>query len=536
MSERRYTERRIGFAARVGSATVSLADPEPVQSEALQGWNSYVVDFTPYEGISLHRGDEVRLAITDETAGTRQRQFTGTLDVIEAVSEPWSLRLRAVGMLARLRRVRQGGALDLSGLTDGEAARRILRECEIPISHADIADAGYVLGQRKPVKWRNKESGLDMLQRLDEVFGAATVELGNGRVARVFYDLAPKAGAVRKVYRAGENAELLFLGRDRGGVAEIANAWEVRGVAFKRPGTKGCTYTPYARSRANLPRLGGGTVARQTFESELIQDKKLARQVVRRLMRWHNREPDTIQLETRNDPRVTVGTVIAIRDGAYGLSLAGTQRYTVVRIERSGPWMTLEGIGGDPGEVGDISAGYEKVCNTTVTEEADAPPDVAPEPTLAGVPDLPEAPLPAITPWPEVTPLPAVPEEVALPGDELDALPPEPCEPPCECAPSVPFAAGMQADATLGLRITGVFTLTSSTPLEIGFTGADGDYLLRVDPAFTDYAAEIAGPGEDFATCGEAPVPIGEETKFYLCWDAAGKSLAGAVGEEVVLP
>jgi len=534
MSERRFAEVRPGYVANLGGSVITLADPEPRQSEALQGWNTYVLDFTPYEAVALRRGADVRLAFTDEAAGTRKRQFTGTLDAIEATSEPWNLRLRAVGMLGRLRRVRQGGALDLSGMTDGEAVKAVLRECEIPIAGADIADAGYVLGQRRPVKWRNKESGLDMIQRLDEVLGAATVELGTGRVARVFYDLAPRAGAVRKVYRAGENADLYFLARDQGGMAEIANAWEVTGVEFKRPGQKGCTYVPYARARADLPRLGGGTVARQTFQSDLIQDKKLARQVVRRLMRWHNREPDSVQIEALNDPQVTVGTVVAVRDGTYGMDLAGTRRYTVMTIERTGPFMTLGCVGGDAGEVGDIAAGYEKTCNTTTTEEPEAPLDVAPEPDLSGIPDLPEAPLPDFTPWPEPTPLPAVPIE--LPSVDLTADPPEPCEPPCECAPPVPFVDGMQADATLGLRASGTLTLTSSAPFVFGFHGADGDYTLTVDPAFTDRAAEIRGPSGEPATCGSAPVEIGVETPWYFCWDAINKSLVGAVNHELVAP
>lgn len=528
MSERRFREVRPVFTARCGGEVVALADPPPRQSEQLQGWNTYVLEFTPYEHMTLHRGDEVKLALTDSLGGERRRQFKGYLDAIEAVSEPWGLRLRAVGTLSRLRRVRTGGALDLTSMTDGDAVKEVLDFCEVPYSAGDIEDAGYVLGQRKAIKWRNQESGLDMIQRLDEVLGAATIELGTGRVARVFYDLAPRAGAVRRVYRQGENAELFFLARDRGGVDQIANAWTVRGVEFKKPGSKGCTYVPYAKARTDLARLGGGTVARQEFSSEIIQDKALAKQVARRLMRWHNREPDAVQIDTLNDPQVTVGCVVGARDSTYGMGLTSTRRYTVMTIERDGAFMTMQCVGGDAGAVGTINAGYEKTCNTTVTEEPDTPIGVTPEPTLGGEPtDLDE-----ISPWPETTPIPVVPLEVPTIDDELDTDPPAACEPPCECAPSVPFADGMEADATFGLKITGVFTLTSATPFEIGFTGADGEYKLVVDPAFTDRAAEVSGPTGTPATCGESPVAEGVETPFMLCWDANNRSLVGAVGPE----
>lgn len=531
MSERRYKEHEIGFVLRSGGETVTLSDPFPVQTEQLQGWSTYVLDFTPFERMTLRQGDEVRLAVTDNRAGNRKRQFTGYLDEISAASEPWSLRVRAIGNLSKLVRTRQGGALDLSGMTDGQAVTQILQYCDVPVSQADIDDSGYVLGRQKPVKWLNHVSGLDMLQRLDEVFGAATVELGNGRVARIFYDLAPRAGAVRKVYRAGDNAEIYALSRNRGGVSRIQNAWNVYGVEFRKAGSKGCLYTPYARAGTNIRRFGPGRVGSQEFRSDIIQDAKLARHVARRLMRWYNREPDEIAIEALNDPAVTVGTVIAARDGTYGLSLGNTQRYTVIGITRNGVFMSLQCVGGEPGRVGDIDSGYEKVCNTAVSEDTEPIADPIEIPDIpAYTPSTEFDPIPAsdFTAWPETTPVPAVESE--LPTAELTVALPEPCDPPCECAPSVPFSAGLQADATFGIRISGVFSLTSATPLEIGFTGADGEYKMVVDPGFVGYAAEIRGPGTDFATCGTAPIPLNTETPLYFCWDATTSSVVGAVG------
>lgn len=362
------TQRKHAWKLKVNGNTTRIAGDPPVQVEALQGWQTNVMEVTPFDQPQIAPGTGVVLRFADYTEGDQWTQFSGEIDRVDAADEPHRVSLRCVGPMARLRRVRTGSDLDLSGMTDGEAVREILDRCGVAYRAADIADAGYELGERAPVLWTVGASGMDMIARLDDVFGMATREQPNGKVCRYRYDLAPRQGLIRRTYEAGVSAKVFGISRARGGAADIQNAWEVRGVTYTEATLlEECTVTPYATAAERNDRLGG-SAGTSTYQDDIIQDADLAAAVCKRLMRWHNREPDEVTLEVDNDPDIMPGAVVGVIDDAWGLGLANEKAYTVLTVDRAGSTMTLGCVGGPAGEVGSIDKGYEQICNETSSE------------------------------------------------------------------------------------------------------------------------------------------------------------------------
>ena len=399
------TQRKHGWKLRVGGETVRIAGDPPVQVEALTGWQTNVLEVTPFDEPGITPGTGVLLRFRDFGADEAWTQFSGEIDRVAATDEPHSVSLRCVGPMIRLKRVRTGAALDLSGMTDGEAVKAILDACDVPYVAGDIADAGYVLGDRVPVLWEPGTSGMDMIARLDDVFGMATREQPNGKVIRYRYELAPRAAQIRRTYEAGVSAKVYGITRNRGGADGIQNAWEVRGAEYVETSLyEECTLVPYASAARRNDRLGGSAGV-STYQDDIIQDADLAAAVCKRLMRWFNREPDEITVEAENDPDVMPGAVIGVIDSAWGVDLPVEKPYTVMTVDRAGSTMTLGCVGGASGDVGAIEQGYEQTCNETVTEvpEEDLPPDTGyedPDPDTydAGPPETPPEPVLADVP------------------------------------------------------------------------------------------------------------------------------------------
>jgi hypothetical protein len=242
------------------------------------------------------------------------------------------------------------------------------------------------------------------------------------------------------------NADLFRIGRRLGGKDQIQNRWEVRGVEYK---SGGCDLQPWALATGSNPRLGATQrVSRQSFQSDIIQSSRLARMVARRLMRWYNREGDEVTIETLNDPDITPGRVIGVRDAVYGIGLAALAPYTVVTIDRQGSFMTLTCVGGAAGNVGTITGGLDRKCNKTTTEEPDVL-EPLPDPTVSEPPEVPEEPYLPGDPHP-IDPGTGMPDPTLPPQGPLAPMPDTPPfsgQPPSLSPPGVDGVCGPETAA-----------------------------------------------------------------------------------------
>jgi hypothetical protein len=337
------------------------------QNEALEGIITTACDVEIETNVTLVKGVAADLMYVEQISALMAPQFSGIVNHISGQSFPNRVVLTCVGPLAHLRRCPTVDH-DLTGMTEGAAAKHILTACNVVYDASDIADSGYVLGAQTPVLWLKDQPGHEMLAELDKVFGMATIEVGAGRVVRFPYDRVPDAGAIVKTFTRGADVDFWSNQRDRGDLDAIVNLVQVRGATWQDAGNK-CSYTPWGRGSANNDELGGTARNRSmAFQSDLIQDEALAQAVATRLMRWWNRSPDEITLVAQNDPTINCGAVIGVKDQAYGVDLTGaasTAPYLILTIDRRGDEMTLNCVGGAAGATGSITHGVEKVCNKT---------------------------------------------------------------------------------------------------------------------------------------------------------------------------
>lgn len=330
--------------------------------------------------------------------------FAGIVNRISGVGAPHGVTLSCTGALAQLRRTRPD-EWAMTGLTDTQVVRAVLTYCGVPYSAADIRGWDYQLGMTALAgaadrdvhpTWRIGQSGAEIIGELDRVFGCATIELGDGRVVRFPYSLAPYQ-YVNPVYaktftRGQAGATFYSHERDRGDLDQIQNYWIVRGLSFTigAGADEGCQYSLYAGANADHAALGAGVeVGRQEFSSDLIDSEALAKAIAIRLMHWHNREPDSIRIQCGNDARVGVGSLVLVRDPSYGIDLGSSKRYLITGVSREGDTMLLDGIGGPTGAVGSVRSHLVRACNDTSSELGTDPPAFgAPDPVLPDFPGL----------------------------------------------------------------------------------------------------------------------------------------------------
>jgi hypothetical protein len=397
---------------------------EYTQNESLFDSITRVLQADIVDTPTLSTGQSIALETIDAKALTTVDQFSGTLNTITAARFPNEVTLTCTGPLAKLRRTRVTD-LDISGQTDEQAAKTILSFCGISYLDANIAGNGYVLGQRVPIIWKAGQSGAELMAELNRVFGYALIEVGDGIVCRFPYDLAPSVADSVKLFNAGNSYYYHDGSRIRGDIDAIQNIWDITGASYECPGStteETCTCAIWAHAEADHPKLGAGVYTQsQTFSSEIIQDANLAQAIATRQMRWYNREPDNIVIETYNDPTMAPGRVVSIIDSVYGMDFSTETAYLVLRLDRRGDFMTLNCVGGAAGATGTVTSGVEKKCNDLSTNLPD-PPD------LGGFPgfDSPDFP-----PFPDIGSLPGFPDIPEPPG------PPEPtlCTTTGDCPP-----------------------------------------------------------------------------------------------------
>lgn len=323
---------------------------------------------------SLSANDEIKIEWIDLELGITRVQFFGTIADVDTESEPQATTVPAQGPLANLRFERRSGSgdLNLTGMTDTEVIQAVLTYCEIDFDSGDIHGAGYVLGERADLFWRVGEPGSDIVGELDDVLGYKTFEIGEGRIIRRYYDLAPTtATGVYRTYTKGRSRDLWSLHRRLGRPDAIQNSFLVKGVTVDCGPDDSCQCTPWAKARDVNPHTGSRRqrVPIREYQSDIIQDEGIARWKARQLMRNGNRLLKEFAIGALNDVNIHQTTKLKIIDSTPLVDCGSGCYGTVTAVERTGPEMAVTMVGGDPGEEGTITSSVEMICNDVEREE-----------------------------------------------------------------------------------------------------------------------------------------------------------------------
>lgn len=408
---------RVVVGADEDSTVVGSSSPVRFQ-QALEDAVTAVVELTSaQESPVLAANQRVRLDLIQRGSVPADGYsvgpiFRGTLDQFRGVSSPHAVNLLAKGPLARLRRSFDAD-YDLSDLTDEDAVSAILTRCGISHDSADIDGTGYVLGAHEPVIWRAGQAGAEVVPEIDRVFGCATIEIESARIIRFPYSRVPAhydPATYAATYRRGQAGVNFYEHeRARGDLDQIRNYWRIQGLGYDgAEGTadEGCTFQVWATGKADNATLGAGRlVGPDVFSSDLIQSEARAKAIAQRLMSWWNRLPDTIRIVAPLDVDVIAGSLVLVRDNAYGVDLTSDTAYLVYNKGFEGESsMTLDCIGGPSGVIGTLTSGIDRCCGTQ--QEDGTCTDVGTNPD----PDFPGGGLGGIdTPgWPELPPLPDI--------------------------------------------------------------------------------------------------------------------------------
>lgn len=443
--------------------------------------------------------------------------FGGTVSALDTTSEPWAMNVRCVDQMELTRKTKNFSDMDLTGMTEGEAFMALLDYCGVDYDPSDIADTGYVLGERMDVKWTfdGTTPASSVLQELNRVFRMSCFTIENNRVIRIPYDPVPDDDTgLFDEYEKGVNIDFNAHGRTYGDRDQVQNVWVVHGPAVENASNT-CTSTVWARSEYGNLLVGSSRRARaaaQDFQSDLIQDEELAREIVISQMQQTNRLPDTGSAELALHPSMHQCAKISIIDPTYGIR--ADPRYFLVRsVTKTGTSMSLELTAGPPGPNGTVTHGVDKVCNDTHTD-VDFPGDFD---FLS--PDFP--PFDAGLELPDFEP-PTIPG-FDLTGGRLEALPIIYCD-------NDTYSDGFSISES-DWQIDGTLTLNSASQrLTIGVTTDDGDYRLTIaGPGYYDGISspalryEMSTP--DLVRSNVGSSPVGIPIVWLLRWTAHNKVL-----------
>lgn len=434
---------------KVGNRTPAIAGnvqiSKQLENAATATASFDIVDDTlrPYK-----RGQRVQIdLIRDNNAGngdggrgSKRPVFAGIVDVVNADAFPNKIGISCTGPLGDLA-LTTDHDVDLTGKTDQEAVRLILKTLGIPHKPGKIKGAGYVIGERNDVIWAAGSDGSSMVEELDRVFGYATIEGPDGDIVRIPYSRVPSdyAGNPKHEFVAGrENQEYFDASRERGKRDQVVNHWYVRGLEYEigntevdgdgdgiaQEGKEGCSRRIWAECKAGNALLGNGVYVTNEFSSDLIQDAGLAKGICERMMRWYNREVDTMRVTVGNDAHVEVGDTVRIKDPAPGIDLGQSADYVVFAVQQDGNLMQLDLIGGAAGKTGLRQGGIRECCGSWEDDDTCTPneqDDTEAPPDFPDLPDLPDTPDDS---WCD----PAVDETClptsSRPGRDDDAIPP----------------------------------------------------------------------------------------------------------------
>lgn len=346
---------------------VTLFTAGPVQiQQSLTSGETYVCQFDLYGRPTIRVGQVIDVRQVDYLGHAAATAFHGRINKISASHFPHQVTVTCQGPLAKLRRARLSGDHTLNGLTDGEAIQYLFGYCGIAYDPALIADAGLVLGPREDIFFKEGQSAQSFVAALDDLLGMCTLELPDGTPCRFAYSLVPADYPSGYITLAADGSDVYVYEnqRDHGDIDAIRNAVAVTGASWECGADNQCTCTPWAKSNADNGVLGSGvrTEALST-SSEFIQDEATAAALATRLMRWNNRQPDSLRLVAPNYLNVIPGRPVDVIDPVYGIGLPTATRYLVTEKQQEGDIMTLTLTGGAAGVVGPVSTGVEQVCS-----------------------------------------------------------------------------------------------------------------------------------------------------------------------------
>lgn len=443
----------------------------PSTSESLDALTN-TATFSPATLPTLAANDDIAIEWIDTANGITRYTFAGDLMDLKTTSQPQATDVPARGPLGKLDFVRKvvDGDLELTGMTDGEAVEAVLAYCGIDFDAADIYDVGYVLGERFPLFWRIDEPGSKVVGQIDEWLGCKTFEVGNARVIRRYYDLAPTTGAgLWRTYTKGASRDLWDVRRDYGRPDTIQNAWKVTGPTVKCGSQDACTCTPWAKAIDANPQTGSLRSRRafQTQQTDILQDQSALEWWVRRQMRMRNRMTDEATIVALNDANAHPTSKTRLIDPTTYIDAGGGRYYIATGVTRAGSEMTIVAEGGPPGDEGTVTSGVEMICNDTDVPGVEWPGDFTP-------PDVGYPPIDIGDPFDPIDPDFGFPEFPDL-GEDLPDLPTEPPVDPevpdpsdpftgCETAGSLVCPEGEEAPDTCATATLAVSSCTLGSP------------------------------------------------------------------------
>jgi hypothetical protein len=474
------------------------------------------IDLASNPGLST--GEPIELYRVNRDTMTYHALFKGFINSIEGVSFPNTNSLSCVGELAKLRKTRNSD-FEITGLTDGGLVKNILTYCGVSYDPGDIGDAGYVLGSAKALHWQKGQSGIDLLREVDKIFGSLTMETGLGRIMRVFYDLVPDIDNAVLTFDRGNSVIYYGTERKRGDLDAIQNVWDVRGVSYDcGPDDGSCNCVPYAHATAPHAKLGAGVYNQyQSVQSDMIQDGELAKAIATREMRWHNREPDIVYIDTVNDTRINLTQVVKVKNNAVGIHLADFAPYVITAIDRSWDLMRLTCLGGGPGATDELEGGIDMTCNKTEDLTPAGPSFDLPQ--FSGGTTFPEPPdLVACSDTPEVC------QVCDLPAPLED------------CTSSITLAGGFgPVDGDIAdWEMSGTLRLLDNNDgIKVGVATDAGNYTLTLaGDGWTGWSGSpmlyrLSTPGTGDGQFAQAPgsLPLDFDIRWLVRWEAANSRL-----------
>lgn len=476
-------------------------DPEPLTSDVVT--------------IELIEGDTVWVL------------FGGTINSVDVESgggaTDWEYHILAVDQLEKLRATNKSGDLDLTGLTDIEAWKAVADYCGVIYDDADIEGAAFILGQRADVSWKDDAStgGAAIIQELDDVFGCATMTIGDNRVIRIVVDWTPADDTgLYRTYTKTTADDWQGHHRGRGDRDQIQNVWRVTGASVDSADGS-CTSTPWAFAVNGNAQIGRRVrTAEQTFSSDFIQDESLAEAIVRRLMRRYNRGPDLANISASVDANLHPGSKAKLVDHTYGIETGSGRRCLVSSVSIAGFGLTADLICGAAGAEGTVTHGVDKVCGDSHTDpdwddgftdpSADYPPLDAGDPI-----DFDDFFERTAGPAPWAMGAPAI--SCTAPGD------------PADCDVDT-WATGIDVEPADDWEITGTVRLTADTQAySVGLDTDDGQYRVKFaggayyDPLVGQFMYELLTPFGNRRLPGYAPLDV--DIAFKLIYHASAHSL-----------
>lgn len=407
MAVRRFWSRAM-YGSGVDIEQLQLAAP-PSINQTLEPGQSYTCELIVAGNTTQFvKGMPVKVSRRDLRNSDEIVEFSGTVDLISGAVYPHAVKLICVGPLSKLRFAPETD-INMSTRTDIEAVRFVLTTCGITFDDDDIDGWGASWGDlgegatndEQRVYWRAGQTGADFISELDTVLNCATLEVGDGRVVRFYFERHPDASQITagtndRYYVKGTSGYAIYdIERERGRLTDVRNRWKVTGWSIhgeEDTADEGCSYTPFSVGVCENSELGTGVLYSETYSSDLIRTEAQAKTVALIRLREFGNSPDSLRIETPNDPQINPGKVVGVKAPTYGIDLTGDYTatpYLITDVRRDGDIMLLSLVGG-PDTCVDFASvgGIEKKCNDDETDTGTDPDSLNP-PGAGRPPDLP---------------------------------------------------------------------------------------------------------------------------------------------------